>query len=170
MSRTFEELVGRELDALYRGALFLSGGDTDEAERLVADAVTLAFREHAAEIDAEQTRRWLDARLVRSFLDRCGRGARGAFQEAGAMDGRPPHDDHFASLEPTDLFDAARSIPPRPRAALWLVLFRRRTYGEAARALRTDPGEMPVLLGHRDVLMRELMSRSSPRRRDREIS
>ena len=36
MAQTFEELTASELDALYQGALFLSGGIPTEAERLLA--------------------------------------------------------------------------------------------------------------------------------------
>ena len=44
MARTFEELATPELDALYQGALFLSGGEPSGAEYLVVEAVTLSFR------------------------------------------------------------------------------------------------------------------------------
>lgn len=43
MSRTFEELASQQPDALYQGALFLSGGLQEGAKRLLVDAITLAF-------------------------------------------------------------------------------------------------------------------------------
>lgn len=70
MARTFEGLASGEMDAMYQGALFLSGGDPERAEALVVDTVMLAFREHAADTDPQSTRRWFEARLVRSYLRR----------------------------------------------------------------------------------------------------
>ena len=69
MSRTFEELASQQLDALYQGALFLSGGRQEGAERLLVDAVTLAFTEHAQDSGGvTDVERWLEARLVRAFV------------------------------------------------------------------------------------------------------
>ena len=170
MARTFEELAGSEMDALYQGALFLSGGDRDDAEKLVVDAVMLAFDEHAADIGPQQTRRWFEARLVRSFLEHFVLG-RETLEPRPDQGRRPSLDaDTFDSLEATDLFQAAGTIPPGPRAALWLVLLRRWSYEAAARVLRVEPEQLPLLLGHRDVLMRELMRRSTIPPGEREIS
>ena len=66
MSHTFEELVLREIDSLYHGALFLSGGDPAEAESLLVRAVGSAF--HAEIGTAAGSQHWLEERLVHTFV------------------------------------------------------------------------------------------------------
>lgn len=162
MGRTFEEVASSEMDALYQGALFLCGGDTDAAESLVVDTVMLAFREHAADADPEQTRRWLETRLVRSYLRR---------EPGQTSEGLPPTTargpvgdrSNFDEIGPERLFQAAESVPPLPRSALWLVLMRRWRRFDASAALGIDADEMEAILDYRDVLMEELLSRR-PRR------
>lgn len=155
MARTFEDLTGSEMDALYQGALFLSGGDADEAEELVVHAVMLAFQEHAAEVDAEQTRRWLEARLVRAYLRRS--TTSDGVGTPRAVDRRRLDPEAFDTLGPEELFAAAGELPPGPRAALWLVLLRRWSHADAARAMKVDDESLERFLGYRDVLLRELI-------------
>lgn len=163
MTRTFEESAGSEMDALYQGALFLSGGDPTRAEGLVVDAITLAFDEHAADIDVRQTRRWLEARLIRAYLREV---TISATAEAPApLDRRGIEPEAFDELGPEELFAAAATLPPGPRAALWLVLLRRWSHSDAARAMKIDAASVERLLGYQDVLMRELIGRSRTRRR-----
>ena len=66
-----------------------------------------------------------------------------------------------AEIDPQALFMAAERVPPRARAALWLVIFRRWTYDDASRALDTDPGSLKDLLSYRHVLLTALMRGSS---------
>ena len=168
MSRTFEDITSGELDALYQGALFLSGGDIGGAERLLVDAVTLAFREHAAEAEPDATRRWLEARLVRAFLRLERAGPTPLVDEPA---GRPRVDPAvFESFAADDLFRAARRLPAWPRAILWLVLFRRWSYADAARVLDVDIDVVQDLLGYRDVLMREMIGSGRLRRTRSEAS
>jgi len=168
MSKTFEELAGSELDTLYQGALFLSGGDARAAERLLIESITLAFEEHAGDTDERETRRWFEARLVRSFL----RHVRGEPRPTAAAplnrDGIDPN--AFQSLGSDELFGAAAEIPAWPRAALWLVLLRRWSYEDAAAAMNIDERWMYTLLGYRDALMRELLGSTRPGRKKREVS
>lgn len=165
MSRTFEELAGSEMDALYQGALFLSGGDEATAERLVVDTVMLAFEEHAADVDPERTRRWFEARLVRAYLRRVQGLSMDRPPETSGGNGLDPT--AFEALGPHELFSAAAALPPGPRAALWLVLLRRWSHSEAANAMQVDRDQMELMLGYRDVLMRRLMSSSGERRQRR---
>ena len=162
MGRTFEEVASSEMDSLYQGALFLCGGDTDAAECLVVDTVMLAFREHAADADAEQTRRWLETRLVRSYL-RNGRGQSSGGPRPTTARGAGGDRTCFDEIGPERLFQAAESVPPLPRSALWLVLMRRWRRFDASTALGVDADEMDDMLGYRDVLMGELLS-LEPRR------
>ncbi|NNF12261.1 MAG: hypothetical protein HKN72_03500 [Gemmatimonadetes bacterium] len=161
MGRTFEEVASGEMDALYQGALFLCGGSTAQAETLVVDAVMLSFQEHAADADPEQTRRWFEARLVRSFLRRA---------RSRAGDDRPPPVGRdtvdpmaFEDLGAERLFQAAGSLPPGPRSALWLVLLRRWSRADAAAAMEIDEERLKGMLGYRDALMKELLASRRPR-------
>ena len=160
MARTFEEMVGGALDTLYQGALFLSGGNTRGAERLLIDSVTLAFEEHAREVDPSSVERWLEARLVLSFLSHA----------KGDLPALPPETARrltlgastFDGVGPASLFEAAASLPAWPRAALWLVLLRRWTYRDAAEALGIGLEQLPGLLAYRDVLVENLMRSRRP--------
>jgi DNA-directed RNA polymerase specialized sigma24 family protein len=161
MVQTFEELAGSELDALYQGALFLSGGDRRGAERLLVEAVTLAFQEHVPDSDIGDARRWLEARLARAFLRAVREGPKVLPAETVRRIQLDPGT--FDLLDSDALFDAAAHLPPGPRAALWLVLLRRWGYSEAAEVLGIDEETMRVFLGYRDVLMREMLGHGHPR-------
>jgi hypothetical protein len=152
MSRTFEEMAGRELDSLYQGALFLSGGEPWVAEKLLVDALTTSFREHGKGLPDGSVERWLEGRLVQQFLVgvELGPSPVGAGGERGV---RGP----FDGLEADTLFAAAGALPPWARAAVWLVLLRRWSYGEACEALAVDLGVLEDLLRYRDQLMTEIL-------------
>jgi len=158
MSRTFEELAGNELDALYQGALFLSGGNADGAEYLLVETVTLAFKEHSTDTDPDAVQRWLEVRLVRAFL----RSLREEPTQLADSTARRLALDPatFESLGSTELFSAASVLPAWPRAALWLVMLRRWSYDAAANAMDIDIESIQGLLGYRDVLIQEMMSSS----------
>ena len=162
MPRTFEELATGELDALYQGALFLSGGDPRGAEHLLVDAVTLAFKEHTAESEPAAIQRWLEARLVRSFLRHLRDGPTPLPEATVRRVALDP--ETFEALGPGELFAAAGTLPGWPRAALWLVLLRRWSYGDAADAMNVDSEAMEMLLGYRDTLVQEMLSSSRGRR------
>ena len=155
MAQTFEELTASELDALYQGALFLSGGISTEAERLLVEAVTLAFREHIPESAAEESRRWLESRLARAFLRNLRDGP--TVLPSATADRTSLNQGTFDGLTAEVLHDAASLIPPRPSAAIWLALLRRWGHAEAARIIDVDVGDMTVLLGYRDSLLQELL-------------
>ena len=66
----FEELVSAHLDALYRCALGLCGGERADAEDLLQDAMLRAF-DHFRELrEPEAARSWLFTILVRTNLNR----------------------------------------------------------------------------------------------------
>lgn len=142
------------MDALYQGAMFLSGGNPGGAEHLLIEAVTLAFTEHPDQ-DRGDTERWFEARLVRSFLRYVKEGP--LQLPASTVDRLALEPGTFDALGADELFLAAAQIPPWPRAALWLVLLRRWSYADAAAALELDVVEMEPLLGYRDVLMRAVL-------------
>jgi DNA-directed RNA polymerase specialized sigma24 family protein len=157
MSRTFEEMAGRELDSLYQGALFLSGGAPWVAEKLLVDTLTTSFREHGRDLPDDSVERWLEGRLVQQFLA----GVElGPFPVRTANEGGVPGP--FDELEADTLFTAAGALPPWARAAVWLVLLRRWSYAKACGALEVDLVVLDDLLRYRDQLMTEIL-RSSPR-------
>lgn len=168
MSRTFEELAGTELDSLYQGALFLSGGNAHGAEGLLVNTVTLAFKEHERDAGPDEIRRWLEARLVRSFLRHLREGPLVLYDHTARRVALDPVT--FESLGLAELFSAAAVLPPRPRAALWLVLLRRWSYGAAASIMDVDVAELEKLLGYRDVLLREIMAAPGLRHTGTEMS
>jgi DNA-directed RNA polymerase specialized sigma24 family protein len=168
MPRTFEELATPELDALYQGALFLSAGEPTEAENLVVEAVTLAFREHASIERIEDVQRWFEARLVRSFLRTVQDGPVESPHSQVITNGVDPA--AFDGLGSQDLYAAAAAIPILPRAALWLTLLRRWSYSDAAAVLSVEESEMPTLLAWRDTLMHALIAPARPGDRAAEMS
>lgn len=155
MGRTFEELAAQELDALYQGALFLSGGNARGAEALLIESVTLAYEEHPYQQEIESVQRWLEARLVRSFLKHAGEGPEPLIIDSEERGGLA--EGTFESLGAAQLFNAARAVPPWPRAALWLVLLRRWSYGDVAVAMGLPPEVVPELLRYRNVLVKEII-------------
>lgn len=162
MSQTFEEIAGRELDALYQGALFLSGGKASSAESLLMDTVTLAFQEHVAGGEVGEVQRWLEGRLVRSFVSHLEAGPTVLPVPAPPRVAVGPTS--FEGLGPAELFQAAGALPKWPRAALWLVLLRRWSYADAAAVLEVDASVLEMLLGYRDSLLQAMMSSSRAKR------
>ena len=170
MHRTFEELAGQEIDGLYHGALFLKAGEEAAAEDLVLWTLTGASQSFRRGLSHSDASRWLEDRLVRAFLageapaGEAPAGASPLDSEDGPIDGAEPVRVPSAvrgEIDPQALFMAAERVPPRARAALWLVIFRRWTYDDASRALDTDPGSLKDLLSYRHVLLTALMRGSS---------
>ena len=158
MSKTFEEMASRELDSLYQGALFLSGGDVRFAERLLVDTMTNSFRERGMDLVEDSIARWMEVQLVRQFLNGSDAGPRPLRGES-----EPSLGAAFEGLEADTLFAAAAILPFWPRAAVWLVLLRRWSYTDACDALDVDRDVLDDLLRYRDTLMTEVL-RGSRRR------
>ncbi|MCR4342149.1 MAG: sigma-70 family RNA polymerase sigma factor [Gemmatimonadaceae bacterium] len=68
--KAFEELLAANLDSLYRTALRLCGGRTEEAEDLLQDSVLRAFAKRDNLRDPRAGRSWLFTTLVRTHLNR----------------------------------------------------------------------------------------------------
>lgn len=152
MSRTFEEFTAGEIDGLYHGALFLTGGDTGEAEDLLLLTLTGAFRaSRGGEVDSASTRR-LEGRLARDFLSTSAVVSAGPFLErVSASRVAPGRNGGKVTAEV--LHKAAGELPETARVALWLVLFRRWSYAEAANILEVDREGIRALLLYRQVLL-----------------
>src|SRR5919106_2457626 len=69
-AQAFEELVGANLDALYRTSLRLCAGRTDDAEDLLQETMLRAFRKRHDLRDPAAARSWLFTILVRTHANR----------------------------------------------------------------------------------------------------
>jgi len=147
MTATFEERLAGELDDLWRGALFLTGGRGTEAEALLLRTIRGAFRRGPGRVD--RFGRWVQARLSRTFLEGLPVG-----RDVG---GRPPPPDPGFSggggsggLDLAAICAGAAAVTPRARTALWLVLVQRWSYRDVAEALGWEEGEVRRALAERD--------------------
>lgn len=160
MTNTLEEQISAELDALWQAALFLAGGEWEEAEWLLGDTVTAASDDQLLMLHGDSGSDRLERFMVRRFFQ----GAlRMSFAPRTAHRDGPPEklEAEVAGL----LRDAAR-VPARPRAALWLVVIRRRSYEEGASILGIDRNELRDLLEYREVLMTDVLRRSAEHARE----
>lgn len=163
MHQTFEEFTGRHIDRLYHGALFLSAGEEPPAEDLVLWTLTGAFQEFRQIEPGSASEQWLEGRLVDVFLAR----AVADSTDGGSIDDRSTdafEGEDFSTdrasaggasvkIDGHALFRTAARMPPLARAAVWLVVFRRWSYGEAANGLGTDVDGLKDLLGYRQMLL-----------------
>ena len=152
MHRTFEELASQEIDSLYHGALFLKAGEGQAAEDLLLSTLTGAFHAFRKVEQGTDVARWLEGRMVQAYLSAVTEGdSDGASVEELEVPYTPLM--RTVDVDPFALHKAARRIPPRARAALWLVLLRRWKYSEASRVLETDLNDLKDLLGYRHLLL-----------------
>jgi DNA-directed RNA polymerase specialized sigma24 family protein len=135
MPLTFEELVGRDLDSLYRGALFLAGGQETDAEDLLSSTLREAFHAYrSAGVSSAEAENWLEGRLVmRALVELDGLSLQGTAPKRA-------------------LYRGAAEIPLRARVALWLVLMRRWSYAATAERLQVDRDGLRELLSYRERL------------------
>ena len=163
MRETLEEFSGRHIDGLYHGALFLNGGEEPPAEDLVLWTLTGAFQEFRQLEEGSATERWIEQKLVEVFLARTVPGDDESTEGVGASaDGAASHGPSSGAMEidPEALFGAAAKMPPLARAAIWLVVFRRWSYGEASSVLGTDVEGLKDLLRYRQVLVTAVVRRT----------
>lgn len=158
MSRTFEELATREIDGLYQGALFLTAGNEEQAEELLLDTLGRSFNRFHTTPRVEDIARWLEGRLVSTFMETHPRDARatGPAAPSGMAAGAT---DVFAGLDASGLHMAAASVPWVARAALWLVLLRRWNYADTSDVMGVDERVLKDLLRYRHTLMGAILGR-----------
>ena len=145
---TFEERAGQALDDLYPGALFLAAGVESLAERILVRAVQRAFQGYHALPATDDLDRWFEETLAREAL------------RVGELGGPHPQTSPRGSsgVEPQDrLLAAAGVVPLRSRVALWLILFRRRSYEEASVVLDVSREELGTHLAYRHILVAAVM-------------
>lgn len=154
MEQTFEEIVSRELGRLFSAALFMCGGNIARAQNGIVDALGRAASEYPPFL--EDVPEWLEERVVLFCLESAAqerlphastpRGFPGGMTEAAL---RP--------VEPERFYAAASRLPPAARAVVWLVMFRRRAYGDVAALLGISRDELLQLLESRDAFLSELL-------------
>jgi DNA-directed RNA polymerase specialized sigma24 family protein len=154
MPLTFEERVSEELDALYAGALFLSGGHETRASDLVVEAVRLASSEYSGRGEIGSFTQWMEGMLVRSLL-RDGSGEGLEPRTWGGKDAGPDQLDAAAldGLGWADLVGAAAVLPPQARVAVWLVTLRRWSYEQVERTMGVGRDGLRELLACRAQLV-----------------
>ena len=152
MHHTFEELASREIDGLYQGALFLEAGGREAAEDLLLTTLTAAFHAFRNVGQGTDAAGWLEGRMVEGYLsgiplaDLDGASVEELDMPSPALTGR-------VEVDPFALHKAAGRVPPRARAALWLVVLRRWKYADASRILGTDLHDLKDLLRYRHLLL-----------------
>jgi len=158
MPLTFEERISEDLDALYSGAAFLSGGQGGPAQRLLVDAVSAASSEYKEDGSPGEFTPWMEGVLVRTLLasgaPSGGSVVRGSGRSSAPAQVGPQELDNIAWA---DMVRGAASIPARARAALWLVLLRRWRYSDAAAAMGVSLASLRELLDHRDAFFQHVV-------------
>lgn len=155
MTRTLEEQISAELDTLWQAALFLAGGRREEAEWLLEDTVTAASDDRFATLQVGDGPDRLERFMVRRFFQ--GPARLSPVPGTAGRDG--PVEQLDADVE--TLFSDAGRVPDRPRAALWLVVIRRRSYDDGASILGIDRDELRDLLEYREVLVADVVRQSA---------
>jgi DNA-directed RNA polymerase specialized sigma24 family protein len=165
MSQTFEELATNEIDGLYQGALFLAAGDEVEAEQLLIETLGRSFSRFHAGDATDDIRRWLEGKMVSTFMESHSRDVTPTHHGPGAVRLQASHESAFASLDAQGLHSAAAEVPWAARAALWLVLLRRWKYDDASDAMGIGRPILKNLLEYRHTLVGAILG--GRRRRDR---
>jgi DNA-directed RNA polymerase specialized sigma24 family protein len=143
--RSFEEVIGEEMDRLYRAALFFAAGREDRAEQLMTSAVLEAFRAYqGSEPAPERIDLWLDGHLVQTLLRMEGARAGGFPDDRARWDAprRAASARIPESVGMEELARAAAALPTRHRIAFWMAVLERRRYLEIAEMLAGSRGDV----------------------------
>lgn len=153
MFETYEEKVGKALNTLYSGSLFLSAGDEPAAERLLVETVSSAFHDQVTGPDGSEVGsiQWFEGRLAVHYFT-----------------GRPMPVELPASpapigpgrrLTPASLQRSVATVPTWARPAIWLVLLREWSYASARDVLDVPMDALHQMLEYRKTLARQLSGR-----------
>lgn len=148
MKRTYEERIGDAVDALYDGALLLTGS-RERAEALVLDVVVEGARAYQGGVRPSNLEKWIVGRLFRQAVEfeRENGGLADPAPVVEAFDGEMPD---LENEEPSRLDEMFRStlleLPLLRRAAVWLVGSMGFSYAEGADALGVEGAEFRGLL------------------------
>lgn len=149
MPLTFEERISEDLDALFAGAAFLSGGQEAGTKRLLVEAVSMASSEYHEQVDAGAFTRWMEQMLVRAFVSPASTGVAPTKQATASSGPSHVRPEDFHNTGWTNIVRSAAALPAQSRVALWLVLLRRWSYRDAATAMGIDLESLRGLLTYR---------------------
>jgi len=152
---TLEEQISAEFDTLWQAAVFLTGGRESEAEQLVLETVVAACDDHSGAFEGLSGSDRLERFMLRRFFEQ-------PLHQGPiplVVSGTPRILEGDIDVEA--LLQGAGSVPATSRAALWLVVVRRRSYEDGAGILGIDRDQLRELLQYRDVLMVHAVRRSA---------
>jgi RNA polymerase sigma-70 factor (ECF subfamily) len=174
----FEELVSVHLDPLYRTALRLCAGHTQDAEDLLQDVMLRAFAKRRQLREPVAARSWLFTILVRTNLNRLRRRRRRPEQLSTDMDENaferalaewtsgPTPDEALGREELRErLMASLDGMPPGTRAALWLVDAEGFTQREAGTMLGVPEGTIASRVFRGRRALRDALREASSQRR-----
>lgn len=182
---SFEELLSRELDALYGMALRLCRGRSTEAEDLLQETALRAFRHFKELRELGAGRTWLFRILLRTHLNRTRAATRrretfesdldeNAFEQALAawhgVEPRGGEGDYFLRERVAAAVDA---LPGPMRDVLWLVDVEGFRQREAAELLNVPDGTVASRLYRARRALRDALTasiESSPGKEQKEPS
>lgn len=174
--KAFEELLAANLDALYRTALRLCRGRTEDAEDLIQDSMLRAFAKRNALRDSRSGRSWLFTTLVRTHLNRVRSDSRRHETLASDCEDRS-FDEALAAWSPAEAPDerldreatgaavraAVDALAPELRAVLLLTDLEDFSHREAAAMLDIPEGTVASrLFRARNELRSALQAESKP--------
>ncbi len=159
MPGTMDEQLLSELDTLWQMALFLEGGDEAGAEALLAGLLGDVVREMDGRQEPAMADDLFERALLRRFFEEAPPVS--TIQGDGSMVARVVGD----GLSLQSLLDEVDRLPKRARAALWLVLVRRRSSDAAGVILDIDESHLRELLRYRDTFMTRVLTRTAGRTR-----
>jgi len=172
MAGTFEETVGRELDALYRAALFFCGGNGERAERVLTSAVLSAFLSWRSSGGSTPALEGVERHLARIIMKEAHRRPEGGRERLGRLwrfsHLRRASGADTAGEEPSleVLMQAALDLEAPARIAFWYAVLERRDYAgiggilactprEVARLVRDGQHAMHMSLGSLNLMPKE---------------
>ena len=156
MAGSFEETIGRELDALYRAALFFCGGNGERAERVLTSAVLSAFLSWRSSGGSTPTLEGVERHLARIIVKEAHRRHEAGRERVGRL-WRSSHlrrasGADTAGEEPNleVLMQAALDLEAPARIAFWYAVLGRRDYAGIGGILACTPREVARLVhdGH----------------------
>jgi RNA polymerase sigma-70 factor (ECF subfamily) len=175
--RQFEEKIGGLLDALFGAALRLAK-NRDDAEDLVAEAVSKAWANRNQLEDPDRFRPWIFRILTHTFISDCRKGSRkmetvsmdeGCSDEVDSFSlfeelhepilfwGRTPEKDFLNKLLREDLQKAVDSLPEVFRIVVILSELEGFRYEEMAKILRLPIGTIRSRLARGRKLLQKAL-------------
>ena len=162
--KTFEEIVSRHYESLYRFAYSLTQREADACDLTQETFQQLGAKAHQLR-DAAKAKSWLFTTLYRAFIDARRRQARHPHVEAGAVDHELPvvEPDAPNRIDAAAAREALLRIDEIYRAPLTLFHLEDHSYAEIAGILDIPIGTVMSRLSRGRALLRELLEDRDPK-------